>query len=330
MRTAYRSSDTGSPRPAFGSSRSLQYVANLAKRNSIWLFLVIAVAFFGLESPHFLTVTNLSNILVQGAFIGVLAIGMTLVMINGNIDLSVGSILGLGACLAVGLQPHGIWVGVTGALTAGLLLGWLNGLIVEKTGVSSFIVTLGGMIGIRGLVFVYTGENSLSSENMAYIDFSMLSVGPISIIAVVFVVLLVLFQWILAQTPHGRDAYAIGGNRAAAINAGTRVSRHVIVNFMIAGLLAAVTGILMSTQMGAATPNLGSSYELWSIIAVVLGGTRLTGGVGTMWGTLGGVLTLAVLRNGMNLIQVEPFYVLIILGFALIVALILEKQITVD
>lgn len=305
--------------------------SGLLKRNSIWLFLLVAAAFFSVKSPYFLTTLNLSNILLQGSFIGVLAIGLTLVMINGNIDLSVGSILGLGASLAVGLQADGgILVGVIGALAAGAALGWFNGVIVEKTGVSSFIVTLGAMIGIRGLVFVYTGENSLSSDDMAYSDFGMLSLGPFSAIGLIFLGLLVAFQLILSETLHGRNAYAIGGNRAAAVNAGIRVTRHIVANFTISGVLAALTGILMSSQMGAATPNLGTSYELWAIISVVLGGTKLTGGIGNLWGTLGGVLTLAVLRNGMNLIHVEPFYVLIVLGLALIVALFLEKQIAID
>ncbi|MES1953145.1 ABC transporter permease [Salinisphaera hydrothermalis] len=295
-------------------------------RNSIWVILLVCVVGFSFGSPYFFTVFNLSNILVQSAFIGFLSIGMTLIMINGNIDLTVGSTLGLCACLAIGLQQYGVAVAVTGALGAGLLLGFVNGIIVVKTGVHSFIVTLGGLIGIRGLVFVYTGENSLSATNMSFMDFGMISIGPVSLIAVLFLGFMLFAQWALSRTRHGREAYAIGGNRQAAENAGIKVSRHIVINFMVSGLMAAVAGITMSAQMGAATPNLGTNYELWTIIAVVLGGTKLQGGAGALWGTLGGVLTLGVLRNGMNLMHVQPFYVLVLLGVVLIFALIVDKQ----
>ncbi|MDA3919905.1 MAG: ABC transporter permease [Salinisphaera sp.] len=295
-------------------------------RNSIWVILIVCLIGFSFGSPYFFTVFNLSNILVQSAFIGFLSIGMTLIMINGGIDLTVGSTLALCACLAIGLQQYGLVVAITGALGAGLLLGFLNGIIVVKTGVHSFIVTLGGLIGIRGLVFVYTGENSLSATNMSFMNFGMISIGPVSLIAILFLVFIAFAQWALSRTRHGREAYAIGGNRQAAENAGVKVSRHIVINFMVSGLMAAVAGITMSTQMGAATPNLGTNYELWTIIAVVLGGTKLQGGAGALWGTLGGVLTLGVLRNGMNLMHVQPFYVLVLLGVVLILALIVDKQ----
>lgn len=317
------------PKPVVGTQREQSLggsVLHWVGRNSIWVILIVCLIGFSFGSPYFFTVFNLSNNLSQIAFIGFLSIGMTLVMINGNIDLTVGSTLALCACLAIGLQQYGIVVAIAGALGAGLLLGFLNGIIVVKTGVHSFIVTLGGLIGIRGLVFVYTGENSLSATNMSFMDFGMISIGPVSLIAILFLVFMAFAQWALSRTRHGREAYAIGGNRQAAENAGVKVSRHIVINFMVSGLMAAVAGITMSTQMGAATPNLGTNYELWTIIAVVLGGTKLQGGAGALWGTLGGVLTLGVLRNGMNLMHVQPFYVLVLLGVVLILALIVDKQ----
>lgn len=305
---------------------SLKFRLRALKRQPIWIFLAACILFFSFSAPAFLSVDNLSNVLVQSAFTGFLAIGMTLIMINGNIDLSVGSILALCASLAVGLQTYGMVVAIVGALAAGLALGIFNGLIVVKTGVHSFIVTLAALIGIRGLVFVYTREQSLSATNMDYMDFGMISFGPINVIAAAFLVLLLVFQFVLARTRHGREAFAIGGNLTAAINAGIKVKRHVVINFAVSGAMAAIAGIAMTTQMGAATPNLGSNYELWTIIAVVLGGVKLQGGVGNMWGTLAGVLTLGVLRNGLNLMQVQPFYELIVLGVVLIFALLLDRQ----
>jgi ribose/xylose/arabinose/galactoside ABC-type transport system permease subunit len=307
---------------------SVKKIQDIILQNSIWLFLVICLIFFSFSSEYFLTVTNLTNVLVQGSFIGLLAIGMTLCIINGNIDLTVGAVLGLAASLAVGLQAeYGIIISILAALTAGLLLGLLNGVVTVFSGVNAFIVTLGGMIGIRGLVFVYTGEQSFFATDMRFIEFNEIIIGStiISLISTLFIVLILFFQWFLSRTVHGRDAYAIGGNLQAAENAGIRVKKHIIINFAISGFLAAVAGVLLASRMGSSTPNLGNIYELWTIIAVVLGGTRLQGGSGSMWKTLGGVLTLAVIRNGLNLMNVQSFWVLIILGSVLILALFIDK-----
>lgn len=297
-------------------------------QNTIWIYFVICIILFSLGSPYFLTVSNLTNVLVQGSFIGLLAIGMTLCMVNGNIDLSVGSVLTLAASLSVGLQPEcGILASILIALVAGITLGVFNGVITVFSGVNSFIVTLGSMIGIKGLVFVYTGEQSFFSDNMRFIEFNEVVIGTtiISLISVTFLVLIFFFHWFLSRTVHGRNAYAIGGNLQAAVNSGIRVSRHVIINFALSGFLAAISGVLLASRMGSSTPNLGHNYELWTIIAVVLGGTALQGGTGSMTKTLGGVLTLAVIRNGLNLMNVQSFYVLIILGLVLVMALIVEK-----
>lgn len=297
-------------------------------QNSIWVFLFICMVFFSFASEYFLTFTNITNVLVQGSFIGFLSIGMTLCMINGNIDLTVGAVLGLAASLAVGLQPdYGMVFGIIIALSAGLFLGVLNGVLVVYSGVHAFIVTLGGMIGIRGLVFVYTGEESFFATNMDFIDLNEIIVGStaVSLISISFIALAFFFQWFLTRTVHGRDVYAIGGNRQAAENSGIRVKRHIIINFAISGFFAAFSGVMLASRMGSSTPNLGNIYELWTIIAVVLGGTGLQGGSGSMLKTLGGVLTLAIIRNGLNLMNVQSFYVLIILGLILILALVVDQ-----
>ena len=304
-------------------------------RNPIWGFVVLIFIFFSVSNEFFFEFGNFQNILVQTSTIGLIALGMTMVMINGNIDLSVGATLALAASLAIDIQgwpmftAWGSWAilpAVTAGLLSGLLLGALNGLIVWKTGVDAFIVTLGAMLGIRGLVFIYTQEQSFFAMNFAYSDFGTSSVGPLPTLAVIFLVCTLIMHLILSQTVHGRNTYAVGGNRDAAVNAGIRVGPHMMVNFMIVGFFAALAGVTLSTQMGAATPNLGREYELWTITAVVLGGTKLTGGAGTMIGTLGGVLAIGILRNGMNLMQVPAFYVLVVLGTILIAVLFLDKQ----
>ncbi|KPP99355.1 ABC transporter permease [Marinobacter sp. HL-58] len=297
------------------------------KKQPIWIFVLACFVFFSFASPYFFDTGNFTNILVQASTIGLIALGMTFVMINGNIDLSVGATLALAASLAVGLQPE---LGITGAvlvgLLSGILIGALNGIIAWKTGVDAFIVTLGAMIGVRGLVFIYTGEESFYAQDLAYSDFGASEVFFIPVMAFIFIFMTVVSHLLLKYTIHGRNVFAVGGNRAAAKEAGIRVGPHMLFNFIFVGFMAALSGILLSTEMGASTPNLGRDYELWTITAVVLGGTRLTGGYGSIIGTLGGVLAIAILRNGMNLLQVPSFYVLIILGSILIIVLFIDKR----
>ena len=281
---------------------------------------------FSLASGHFLTIFNVSNILFQSALVGFLAIGLTPLIVSGNIDLSVGSMVGLSACLAVGLQPFGLPLALVAAICAGAVLGLLNGFVVERLGINSFIATLAAMIGISGLTFLYTGDNSLSVVDDRFLALGELTIGPVSAIAILFVLLVIAFQWMLSNTVHGRNSYAIGGNRAAAIDAGVPVRRHVLLNFVLCGLMAAICGIAMAADLGAATPSYGRDYELLSVTAVVLGGTSLRGGSGDVIGTFAAVLTLAILRNGLNLMHVPPFYIPIVMGTALIVALVFDRK----
>lgn len=293
----------------------------------IWIFVIAITLFFSFMSDYFLSMGNLSNILVQTSTIGLIALGMTFVMINGNIDLSVGATLGLAASLSVGLQDYGLSIAILAAITSGLVLGAINGLIVWKTGVNAFIVTLGAMIGVRGLIFVYTQEQSFYASNFAFTDFGASEIGPFPVLAIIFLLCTLVMHLVLKKTGHGRNTIAVGGNAEAAMDAGIRIGRNMMINFIIVGFFAALAGVLLATQMGASTPNLGSEYELWTITAVVLGGTKLTGGYGSITGTLGGVLAIGILRNGMNMMQVPAFYVLVILGLILISVLIIDQKI---
>lgn len=304
-------------------------ISMIRRVQPIWLFVIVLLVFFGFMSEYFLTTSNLFNILIQTSTIGLIALGMTYVMLNGNIDLSVGAVLALSAVLAVDLQQIvGIPLAILIALATGVALGFFNGMIVWKTGVNAFIVTLGAMLGVRGLVFVYTEEQSYFAMNMAYSDFGMSSVLNMPTLAVIFLAFTLLMHLILTRTVHGRDTYAVGSNPEAALDAGIRVGRHMVINFMIVGFFAALAGVTLSMQMGAATPNLGRDYELWTITAVVLGGTKIAGGSGSIIGTLGGVLAIGILRNGMNLMQVPSFYVLVIMGTILISVLMLDQYTT--
>jgi ribose/xylose/arabinose/galactoside ABC-type transport system permease subunit len=306
---------------------ALRRLLMLLAENHIWIFLILSMTVLSFASPYFLSMNNLGNVLTQGSFIGLLAVGMTIVMINGEIDLSVGATLALSCALAIGLQESiGIWPAIIVALFAGALMGFINGMLVVLSGMHSFIVTLGALIGIRGIVFVYTGENALMAPDFSYTEYAEIYLGPLSITALIFLGFAALFQWVLSNTKHGREVYAIGDNIKSAHEAGIRVKRHKVINFVLCGTMAAIAGILLSMRLGTAEPNAGKIWELWTIIAIVLGGTRLQGGYGSMWKTLGGVLTLAVLLNGLRLLNTPNYIELMVMGTVLILALILDKS----
>lgn len=325
----------GSPPPAPRSGNVIKarsgaiidVLSRLLACNPIWALLLVCIFIFSVGSPDFLSSYNISNVLFQTALLGFLAVGLTPLMICGKIDLSVGATTGLAACIVVGLESAwGIAIAVPAAIMVGAAIGFINGILVEKTGVNSFIVTLAGMIGIRGIAFLYTGDTSVSPKGDLLLQIANLALGPFGAFAVLLIILVIAFEITLRHTIHGRNTYAIGGNSEAARDTGIPVTHHVVVNFMLAGGMAAIAGIAMSASLGAATASYGREYELWAIIAAVLGGTRLRGGAGTIAGTLAAVLTLTVLRNGLALMSVPPFYEPMVLGSALIIALLIDKQ----
>jgi ribose transport system permease protein len=303
---------------------------NLAARGivpaPVWILLAAMIVGFAIASPYFLTALNLGNILTQAALVGLLAVGLTPLIVSGNIDLSIGSVAGLSACLAIGLQPAGVPVAIAGALGAGALLGLVNGLVVEVGGVNAFIATLASMLGIRGVAFLYVGNASLEGNSRAFADIALVSLGPLPAFALLFLATVVALHWLLRKSLFGRDLYAIGGDRSAAVNAGIAARPRVILCFVLSGFMAALCGVAIAARLDAASPSLGRSYELWAIIAVVLGGASLRGGVGTAAGSFAAVLAIAVLRNGLNLTNVSPFLLPAIVGAALIGALLLDKK----
>lgn len=294
--------------------------------NSIWVMTAVLVAFFSVQSEFFLTSYNISNVLTQATLIGFLALGLTPLIISGNIDLSVGSVAALAACLVVLLEPYGPAVAIGAAIASGIVVGLVNGFLVEGMGINSFIVSLAMMSGVRGLTFLLVGDVSLSASDMRYNIVATTMIGPVSTVVIVFTVLAVGIGLVLKRTSYGRNTYAIGGNRDAAVDAGIPVSRDVTISFVVAGVMSACCGISMAANLGAAAPSFATGYELIAIAAVILGGTRLSGGHGFIAGTIAAVLALAILQNGLNLIGTSPFIVPVILGVVLVGALVLDRQ----
>jgi len=315
------------------------------KNGAIWAFIVLELIFFtvageylSLSEKNFMDADNMLLLLKQSAPIGIIAMGMTVVMINGNIDLSVGATFALAAIVLLDsmtwpfMQAMGVgaiplaWLF---ALAAGTALGALNGLIVWKTGVDAFIVTLGAMLGYRGLVFMYNGEQPTSHLNWTLVDFAEAQFLGLHT-ATWFLLLVTAVMWfVMNRTVHGRNAYAIGDNRAAAVNAGIRVGPHMMINFMIVGFLAALSAVVFYSESGSVNPNDGELYELWVITAVVLGGTKLTGGAGSIVSTFGGVLAIQLLRKGLSHIGADTETVNLVIGLILIAVLILDRQLNI-
>ncbi|MBO9435081.1 ABC transporter permease [Ruegeria sp. R13_0] len=317
-------------------------LSTFLKRGAIWGFIVFELIFFSVAGEYlslsdkaFMDLDNMLLLFKQSAPIGIIAMGMTIVMINGNIDLSVGATFALCAIVLLdsltwpvfaGLGDWVIPISWSLALLTGIVLGAINGLIVWKTGVDAFIVTLGSMLGYRGLVFMYNGEQPTSHLNWTLVDFAEAQFLGLHT-ATWFLLAVTLVIWfVMNRTIHGRNAYAIGDNREAAVNAGIRVGPHMMVNFMIIGFLAALSAVVFYSESGSVNPNDGELYELWIITAVVLGGTKLTGGAGSVISTFGGVLAIQLLRKGLGHIGADTSTVNLVIGLILIAVLYLDKQ----
>lgn len=320
-------------------------ISNLLKNGAIWGFVIlelvffsIAGEFFSLSDKAFMDFENMLLLLKQSAPIGIIAMGMTIIMINGNIDLSVGATFAIAAIVLLDSMTWPIFAGLGDwvipvawmlALAVGTFLGALNGFIVWKTGVDSFIVTLGSMLGYRGIVFMFNGENPTSHLNWTLVDFAERQFLGLHTATWFLLGVMGVIWFVMSRTVHGRNAYAIGDNREAAVNAGIRVGPHMLINFAIIGFLAALSAVVFYSESGSVNPNDGQLYELWVITAVVLGGTKLTGGAGSVISTFGGVLAIQLLRKGLGHIGADTETVNLVIGCILIAVLFLDRQLNV-
>jgi putative xylitol transport system permease protein len=285
----------------------------------------------------FLTVNNTLLILLQISINGILAIGMTFVIISGGIDLSVGSVLAFGGMLAasfatssVGVtpwsRPYPVIVAVLFALLGGVACGALNGWVISRFRIQAFIVTLGMLLAARGFTMSVTGGNPISSLTPALRWFGTGKVLFIPIPIIFFAVIFGVAWIVLNRTVFGRYVYAVGGNEKSAHTSGINTNQIKMAVYMIAGLLAGLAGLILTGRTGSAQTNAGSSYELDAIAAVVIGGTSLTGGVGRLSGTFFGILIMGVMNNGLDLLGVESFYQSIIKGVLIVTAVIIDSS----
>jgi len=299
-------------------------------------FLLLAVI-LSLSNEYFLTPGNISNVLLQTSINGVLAIGMTFVILTRGIDLSVGSVVALAGIVSASFATTSATAGIAGgpypfyvALAIGILVGLacgaLVGLIVSRFAVPAFVATLGMLSAARGMTLIYGGGKPVPALTP---EFRWLGTGnilgipmPVMLLAIVFAI----SWWVLTRTRYGRYIYAVGGNPHAAKTSGINVTRMKFSVYMISGSLSGLAGMMLSARTGSALPQAGIAYELDAIAAVVIGGTSLSGGVGRVTGTLIGALIIGVMNNGLDLMGIQSYYQQVLKGALIVGAVMLDQK----
>jgi ribose transport system permease protein len=288
------------------------------------LTLVALIAIAALIAPRFLSVLNLTNVLVQSAVIAVVALGMTFVIVGGGFDLSVGSTVALSGCVAAAVMLKlGIAAGVAAGIGIGALVGLANGLIVAYLRVNPFITTLGTMVLIRGVVYLFTGGAPVEGDfglPSAFVAFGAERLLGVHALVWVPIVLLLVLSWLLHATPYGKRVFAVGGGREAAFLSGVKVERIVASTYTWCGALAGVAGVMLASRLQSGQPTAGEFYELTAIAAVVLGGASLQGGEGRLYKSVIGVFIMVVLGNGLNLMNVDSYWQRVAIGAVIIAA----------
>lgn len=289
--------------------------------------LLVLIIVFAIAAPHFFTVPNLLDIARQIAVTAILGAGLTFVIITAGIDLSVGSAVGVTAFVAVSLSLRGVPapVALPAALAAGVVVGLVNGALVAGLGLAPFIVTLAALTYLRGVTYVGTGGTTLFSADLGYAAVGGGVVLGVPTPVLVMVAVFAIGGYLLNRTVFGRWVFAVGGNPEAARLAGIPVRRVLVWVYVLSGLCAAIGGVIASARLQSSVPDLGSGYELSAIAAVVLGGTSLMGGRGSLTGTFLGAAIMGVLVNGMTLLDVSSFYQQITQGAVIVVAVALDR-----
>ncbi len=301
--------------------RSLFSSPLVRQYGGIIISLAVLCVVFAVLNPRFLAFNNFMNIMQQVAVIAVAAYGMTYVILLGAIIAVSGMVAAQAFAMGFGFVPTVVFT-----LAAGAIMGGLNGVLSAKLMLPSFIVTVATMGIYRGMVSLPTNGAPEIIDNDAWLAIGSESWLGLPIIIWIVGVLFIFNYILLSKTVFGRRIYLSGGNKEAAIYSGIRVDRIKIIVFMLSGVMAAISGILLSSRLSSAQTNAGMGYELDAIAAVVLGGTSLAGGVGTMVGTILGALIIGVINNGMNMLSVPYFYQLIVKGVVILVAVWLDVR----
>ncbi len=311
-------------------------IADYGQKYGILIALLLVCVMLTVGNEYFLTTRNIVNVLRQTSINGILAIGMTFVILTRGIDLSVGSVVALTGVVSASFATTATTAMVPGGpypaalalfigLATGLAAGWISGLIVSRFKVPAFVATLGMLSAARGLTLLYAGGKPVPALTDSYRYIGTGTVFGIPMPVIVFALVFIGAYWVLSSTRFGRHVYAAGGNPHAARVSGVNVKRVILLVYVISGGMAAIAGMILAARTGSALTQAGIAYELDAIAAVVIGGTSLSGGVGKVTGTLIGALLIAVVNNGLDLMGVESYYQQVIKGMLIVAAVMLDQ-----
>lgn len=306
-------------------------VLNILSQNKSLVALVLLLAVATVRYDGFLTIRNISNILVQSSINGIISVGMMLVIVLGGIDLSVGSVAALAAVTSAQLiNSSSLLVAVLLPIFIGMTVGFISGILIVKLDMNAFIATLSTQFFARGLTHVLSESKNVTvdktNEAFTFIGSGKIF-GVVPVQVIIFLVVILVMGFILTYTSYGRCIYAIGGNKEAAKMMGARVDKNTVIAYIISGGLAALAGIILCARLGSGQPTSGIGYETDAIAAVVMGGTLLTGGWGTMRGTFMGIITLSVINNILNLEgNLSSWWQDVILGTLVLIIIIAQSS----
>ena len=306
----------------------MHYIKNLRQYGIFIVFSIICLI-ISFISPQFLTVSNWTIIITQVSINALLAFGVTFVIITGGIDLSLGSIVavaGVSAAMLAHPDSYPVLVPVFAGLFAGLLMGAFNGFIITKSKIAPFIVTLGTMTIGRGLALILSNGRPVSNLSDSFVFIGSGKIMGIPFLIIILILMFILCSVILNKTILGRYIYAVGGNEQAARASGINITQVKMAVYSISGLLAGLSGILLTSRITTGQPNAGAGFELDAIAAVVIGGTSTTGGKGSIAGTLVGVLLIGVINNSLDLLNVTSYYQQVVMGIIIIGAVVLDSM----
>ncbi len=309
-----------------------RFLAWFKQNIGILIGLAALMAIVSLFSESFFTASNMWNILRQISTNALLAFGMTFVILIGGIDLSAGPLLafsGVFAAYVMGNLGWPIWAAIAGSIILCSMVGMLNGVIVTKTGIAPFVVTLSVQQIFRGFAMLLANGAPIRIRDQGFINIGTTYIGPVAFPVIYMIIIMALCYVVLNKTQFGRHIYALGGNKTAARFAGIRTQRIEVMVYALSGFLAGIAGIVLAARMTAGVPATGDGYECDAIAAVVLGGASFTGGIGTIGGTLIGAIIIGVLNNGLNMLNVSSFWQYVAKGVVILLAVmvdVLRKQ----
>lgn len=302
---------------------------NLFSRYGIFFIFIGMVILMSILSPAFLKLYNIINVVRQVSFIGIVAMGVTIIIITKGIDLSSGSVIALVSVVAASFAHPGDYpliVPILIGLAVGTLAGFINGTVTAKGMIPPFIATLGMMTAARGLALLYSDGKPIDNLSESFLFLGAGKILGIPFPIIIFALTGIISHLLLNNTKFGKHTYAIGGNEQAARISGINVDRHLILVYTYAGFLTAISALMLTARISVGQPSMGVMYELDAIAAAVIGGTSLTGGIGTIPGTIIGALIIGVLNNGLDLLNVSSYWQQILKGLIIVIAVLIDSR----